>query len=114
MYIELINFDEEYGSLQEVTEANIVFRGRFHEKGLFSEQIFGPVDDFKCQCGRYTGKEYINKVCENCKVLVNTSSVRLTTFAKIAIPEYCCVVNPIVLNMLLKYHLPAKFNKINS
>lgn len=113
MYIELINFDEEYGSLQEVTEANIVFRGRFHEKGLFSEQIFGPVDDFKCQCGRYTGKEYINKVCENCKVLVNTSSVRLTTFAKIAIPEYCCVVNPIVLNMLLKYHLPAKFNKIN-
>lgn len=112
MHVELIDFDKEYGNLQEVTEANILFRTKFHERGLFSEQIFGPVDDYKCQCGRYIGREYANTVCENCRVLVTTSDIRLSTFAKISVPVYCCIVNPIVLNILIKYHLPAKFNKL--
>jgi len=112
MHVELVDFYEEYGNLQEVTEANILFRTKFHERGLFSEQIFGPVDDYKCQCGRYVGREYINTVCENCKVLVTSSDIRLSTFARISVPSYCCVINPIVLNILLRYYLPSKFNKL--
>lgn len=113
MQIELINLEQEYGNLQEVSEPTIVFRNKFHDKGLFSEQIFGPVEDYKCQCGRYSGREYANKVCENCRVTITKSNIRLTTFAKISIPEFCCIVNPIVLSMFLKYYLPSKYNKIN-
>ncbi len=113
MRVELINFNIEFANLQEITEPTIVFRNKFHDKGLFSEQIFGPVEDYKCQCGRYSGREYVNKVCENCKVTITKSNIRLTTFAKIVIPEFCCVVNPIVLSMFCKYYLPAKFNKVN-
>ena len=46
--------------------------------GLFSEAIFGPVKDYKCQCGKLSGKNNQGLVCTNpkCRVEVTSSRVR--------------------------------------
>lgn len=101
MRVDLIDFEEEFSHLLPVTTPNYKRRFKFHEDGLFSEQIFGPVESFRCQCGRYQGKEYSGTVCENCKVMVANSNLRLTSFARIPIPEqYTCLLHPILLDML--------------
>ncbi|BBJ27720.1 DNA-directed RNA polymerase subunit beta' [Athalassotoga saccharophila] len=44
--------------------------------GLFSEQIFGPVKDYECACGRYKGKKYEGTTCERCGVTVESKTAR--------------------------------------
>ena len=44
--------------------------------GLFCEQIFGPVNDWECHCGKYKRVRYKGIVCERCGVEVIESNVR--------------------------------------
>ena len=62
----------------EVTKAETInYRTQKPEKdGLFSEQIFGPVKDYECACGKYKGIRYKGVVCDRCGVEVTRSSVR--------------------------------------
>ena len=46
-----------------------------HE-GLFCAQIFGPVKDYECVCGRYKLLKYQGTVCEKCGVEVTQAKVR--------------------------------------
>jgi DNA-directed RNA polymerase beta' subunit len=62
--VEIVNINDEFAGLQEVTSPRIFYRNRFDPHGLFSEQIFGCVEDYRCQCGRYYGKEYLGVVVE--------------------------------------------------
>lgn len=102
MKVEIVNINDEFAGLQEVTSPRIFYRNRFDPHGLFSEQIFGCVEDYRCQCGRYYGKEYLGVVCENCGVTVTNSDVRLYTFAKITVPDITVLINPIVLELLTR------------
>lgn len=45
-------------------------------KGLFCAQIFGPVKDDECLCGKYKRLKHRGVVCEKCGVEVTTSKVR--------------------------------------
>jgi len=65
-------------SYGEVTKAETInYRTQKPEKeGLFSEQIFGPVKDYECACGKYKTARYKGVVCDRCGVEVTTSSVR--------------------------------------
>ncbi len=45
-------------------------------EGLFCQQIFGPVKDYECACGKYKRIKFRGVVCERCNVEVGTSSVR--------------------------------------
>jgi len=112
MRVELIDLDAEFGGLQRVTNHKCFVRNKYTADGLFSEQIFGPCEDYKCQCGRYQGREYTNKVCENCGVMITTSNSRLSTFAKIDIPDECCTIHPLVLQMMLGLKLKG-LNGVN-
>ncbi len=62
----------------EVTKAETInYRTQKPEKsGLFSEQIFGPVKDYECACGKYKGIRYKGVVCDRCGVEVTRSAVR--------------------------------------
>jgi len=62
----------------EVTKAETInYRTQKPEKeGLFSEQIFGPVKDYECACGKYKTARYKGVVCDRCGVEVTRSSVR--------------------------------------
>ncbi|MCL2338847.1 MAG: DNA-directed RNA polymerase subunit beta' [Proteobacteria bacterium] len=44
--------------------------------GLFCQQIFGPVKDYECACGKYKRIKFRGVVCERCNVEVGSSSVR--------------------------------------
>ena len=44
--------------------------------GLFCQQIFGPVKDYECACGKYKRIKYRGVVCERCGVEVGPSTVR--------------------------------------
>jgi len=67
---------------------------KFHPEGLYSEQIFGPVNRYKCQCGAVFGKINAGKRCEECGVLCDTEELRTKTFAKIKLPTGIYVINP--------------------
>ena len=44
--------------------------------GLFCQQIFGPVKDYECACGKYKRIKFRGVVCERCGVEVGSSAVR--------------------------------------
>ena len=43
--------------------------------GLFCEKIFGPVNNWKCRCGKYNGFA-LDKICEVCQVEIIEARVR--------------------------------------
>ena len=44
--------------------------------GLFCEQIFGPVNDWECHCGKYKRLRHKGVICERCGVEIIESNVR--------------------------------------
>ena len=62
----------------EVTKAETInYRTQKPERdGLFCERIFGPVNDYECNCGKYKKIRYRGIVCDRCGVEVTTSAVR--------------------------------------
>jgi len=44
--------------------------------GLFCQQIFGPIKDYECACGKYKRIKFRGVVCERCGVEVGSASVR--------------------------------------
>ena len=51
--------------------------------GLFSEQIFGPKQNYRCICGELTGVIHTDEICEKCGVMCTDASIRSTQFGKI-------------------------------
>ena len=43
--------------------------------GLFCEKIFGPIQNWKCKCGKYNGF-VLDKICDECKVEIIEARVR--------------------------------------
>jgi len=62
----------------EVVKAETInYRTQKPERdGLFCERIFGPVNDFECNCGKYKKIRYKGIVCDRCGVEVTSASVR--------------------------------------
>jgi len=60
---------------------------KINSHGLLSEQIFGPIRNYKCACGYFSLKS-VNKgkVCPKCGVICESSILRLKTFGKIKLP----------------------------
>jgi DNA-directed RNA polymerase subunit beta' len=86
--------------LEEVTSLKTFGKKKFHSKGLFSEQIFGPVRNYTCQCGVYHGVSKSGGTCDDCKVDIVNSDERRKRFAKIVLP--IPVVNPIFYDLLVE------------
>lgn len=115
MKIQLIDINETFKNMPEVSSAKFLHRGKFDPDSIFSEQIFGPVDDFKCQCGKLCGQSFANTVCPNCKVLVTSSNVRTINMAKITVPDITTLVNPLIIEILEKFitkTLPFKLDRL--
>jgi len=89
--------------LPEVTDQKIYVNSKqqvFHENGLYSEQVFGPVQKFRCQCGKLFGKSNAGKICDTCKVLCGDVDGRSDIFAKITFSDGIYIVNPIFKTIL--------------
>ena len=97
---KLLDFDKFCENLSEVTSTKIMMKRKFHPEGLFSEQIFGPVRNYTCQCGTYYGVSRSGGKCKICKVDIVNSYERRKRFAKIRLP--LPVVNPIFYDLLVE------------
>jgi DNA-directed RNA polymerase subunit beta' len=64
-----------YGKVEKPETIN--YRTQKPEKsGLFAEEIFGPIKDYECYCGKYKKIRYKGIICDKCGVEVTHSLVR--------------------------------------
>ena len=105
---KLLNFSEVCKGLEEVTTSKIIDKRKFNSKGLFSEQIFGPLKNYTCQCGTYYGVYHKVGKCKTCEVDIVNSTERRKRFAKIVLPMK--VVNPIFYDLITTLG-PSKIKK---
>jgi len=96
---KLLDHNSFCEDLKEVTSIKIMDKKKFNSNGLFSEQIFGPVKNYTCQCGIYHGVFRSGGTCDDCGVDIVNSSERRRRFAKIFLPFP--VVNPIFYDLLV-------------
>jgi len=95
---KILNYQQFCEELPEVTSLKTVGKKKFHENGLFSEQIFGPIKNYTCQCGTYYGVSRSGGKCDLCGVEITNSDVRRKRFAKITLPIK--VVNPLMYDLI--------------
>jgi DNA-directed RNA polymerase subunit beta' len=96
---KILDYEKFCEDLEEVTSLKTIGKRKFHPEGLFSEQIFGPVKNYTCQCGTYYGVSRSGGQCDICEVDITNSDVRRTKFAKITLPMK--VVNPLFYDLLV-------------
>ena len=96
---KILNYDTFCETLDEVTSLKTFGKRKFHPDGLFSEQIFGPIRNYTCQCGKYHGVSKVGSICNECNVDIVNSDERRKRFAKITIPIQ--VVNPLFYDLLV-------------
>lgn len=84
----------------------------FDPHGLLSEQIFGPVKNYRCACGNFSTEVlHHGERCPKCGILCTTNKVRFTTFAKIVLPLPVYKQKTISKNLLLKV-VTKKFKRV--
>ncbi len=96
---KILDYETFCENLDEVTSLKTFGKKKFHPFGLFSEQIFGPVRNYTCQCGTYYGVSKSGGKCSICEVDIINSDARRKRFAKITIP--ISVVNPLFYDLLV-------------
>jgi len=96
---EILNIDKFCENLKEITSTKYTKKRKFHPDGLFSEQIFGPVNNYTCQCDNYYGASNSGGTCKTCGVDIISSLERRKRFAKIVLPIR--VVNPIFYDLVV-------------
>jgi len=94
----LLDYDNFCDKLEEVTSLKVFGKRKFHPSGLFSEQIFGPIKNYTCQCGTYFGLSKSGGKCPECGVDIVNSDERRKRFAKITLP--IPVVNPLFYDLI--------------
>ena len=94
----LLDFNSFCENLKDITNWKIMGRKYFNPDSLFSEQIFGPIRNYTCQCGIYHGIFKEGNKCDVCGVDIVNSSERRRRFAKITLPFP--VVNPVFYDLL--------------
>ncbi len=95
---KLLDFNVFCENLKEITTSKILDKKNFHQDGLFSEQIFGPLNNYTCQCGIYHGTSRSGGTCKDCGIDIVNSDERRRRFAKIILP--IPVVNPIFYDLV--------------
>ena len=96
---KILNYQTFCENLEEVTSLKTFGKKKFHPNGLFSEQIFGPVRNYTCQCGTYHGISKAGGTCKDCAVDIANSDERRKRFAKIILPVP--VVNPLFYDLVV-------------
>ena len=99
---KILNYNEFCEHLEDVSSLKVIAKKKFHSDGLFSEQIFGPIKNYTCQCGIYYGPSNVKtgSKCDLCKVDIVNSDVRRTRFAKIVLSFP--IVNPLFYDLLVE------------
>jgi len=96
---KLLDINEFCKDLKEVTTEKVMNKKKFHPEGLFSEQIFGPLKNYTCQCGTYHGISKSGGTCSICHVDIVSADERRKRFARIVLP--IPVINPLFYDLIM-------------
>lgn len=78
MRIRIVNFDDYYDNEKVVKNHKPVISGQFTEDGIFSEKIFGSLEEdvvFSCKCGESKGNFLEGVICDHCHTEVKKSII---------------------------------------
>ncbi|MEN2993207.1 MAG: DNA-directed RNA polymerase subunit beta' [Bacteroidia bacterium] len=96
----------EWSKGEVVRAETIDYRTHRPERGgLFCEQIFGPIRDYECACGKYKGARYKGIRCDNCGVEVIEKKWRRVRMGHITLLE------PVVHPWFFR-HTPSKLGAL--
>jgi DNA-directed RNA polymerase subunit beta' len=95
----ILDYNKFCEDLKPITSVKVFKKRFFHSEGLFSEQIFGPLKNYTCQCGTYYGISKSGGQCKDCLVDIVNSNERRKRFAKIVLP--IPVVNPLMYDLIV-------------
>lgn len=95
----ILDYNKFCEGLKPITSVKMFKKKFFHAEGLFSEQIFGPLKNYTCQCGTYFGLSKSGGECGICHVDIVNSNERRKRFAKIVLP--IPVVNPLMYDLIV-------------
>jgi DNA-directed RNA polymerase subunit beta' len=96
---KLLDYTDFCKDLPSIISTRIIDKKKFHPQGLFSEQIFGPINNYTCQCGTYHGISKAGSKCDMCQVDIVNSDERRKRFARINLP--IPVVNPLFYDLII-------------
>lgn len=108
---KILDYTKFCENLPEVTSVKTMGKRKFHDQGLFSESIFGLVENYTCHCGIYHGPSKSGEKCQQCKLEITNSDERRKRFAHIKLP--IPVVNPIMYDLLVSLGGKALKNSLN-
>ena len=94
-----------------VTDSKDKIYNKENPYGLFSQQIFGPKINYKCECGKLNGVINNRLLCSKCGVLCGTNDLRYTQYGKIE--TMLPYIKPTKLTKIIKYLGPLSKNLIN-
>ena len=97
---KLLDYMKFCEDLPEITSIKPMGKKKFSEGGLFSESIFGLVDNYICHCGTYHGPSKVGEKCSECKLEITNSDERRKRFAQIKLP--IPVVNPLFYDLIIQ------------
>ncbi len=84
--------------------------------GLFCQKIFGPISNWRCRCGKYSGI-FLSKICTICGVQITESRIRRYKMGYIKLPTpvshfWYFKNNPAFLKICLRLVNPLLTDKI--
>jgi DNA-directed RNA polymerase beta' subunit len=107
MKLEFLDYDSIFEEAKIITNHEAVDSKtkKFNQDGIFSELIFGKLDNdgiqYSCDCGKYIGKFYNNKECDVCNTRVNFIQPMVKKLGWIDLrPNF--VINPIFYHFISK------------
>ncbi|MCK5017179.1 MAG: hypothetical protein KAS32_08910 [Candidatus Peribacteraceae bacterium] len=88
MKLKFIDIDSFCENLPEIETPKLFESGKFAAKGLFSQQMFGPVKSYNCACSRttYKGRFSSEEKCPKCEVEIISNETRRMRYGKITLP----------------------------
>jgi DNA-directed RNA polymerase beta' subunit len=108
---KILDYTKFCENLPEVTSVKTMGKRRFHDQGLFSESIFGLVENYTCYCRKYHGPSKVGQKCDECKIEITNSDERRKRFAQIRLP--IPVVNPLFYDLLISLGGKSLKNSLN-
>jgi DNA-directed RNA polymerase beta' subunit len=116
MRLEFLDFNDFYSEVNVITNHEPIDpkTKKFNPDGIFSETIFGRLDNegaqFSCDCKKYRGKFYLGKKCETCETEVRFIEPIIKRIGWIDLGPFY-IVNPNFYNFLSKIF--SKSNLLN-
>jgi len=102
-------FLKEFGNNEVTVPDTLTDKGYDIDGGLFDQLIFGPIQDWTCKCGTYSGILYEGDICEECGMKISSRKLRYENYGYSKL--YIDLPNPLYHKVIVKHILHMTLSK---